>query len=264
LAIVAKTKKGRTMPKRPSPMELPNYIYTPESSHKANKGGYLIGFKKLPNYIYTPEASHKSNKGQSLGYLNGIAYLTPGRGICHNYNNCLHTCYFNSGRLKFGNVANAMAQRSYLWRNDPETFIMMLKIDLLKHVSKAQLRGLIPAFRLNGTSDIDTQSLGLIEKFPHVQFYDYTKDFSRRSRYSNYHLTYSFDGTNHKDCRRKLELGFNVAVVFNEQNPEDFPPSFWGYPVINGHDLRFLDPSPVVVGLTPKGMLRKQDTGMKI
>jgi hypothetical protein len=57
-----------------------------------------------------------------------------------------------------------------------------------------------------------------------------------------------------------------VAVVFNEQNPEDFPPSFWGYPVINGesHDLRFLDPSPVVVGLTPKGMLRKQDTGMKV
>ena len=48
-----------------------------------------------------------------------------------------------------------------------------------------------------------------------------------------------------------LQHGINVAVVFQYRLPE----SWHGYRVINGDesDLRFLDDSPVVVGLKAKG-----------
>jgi len=54
-----------------------------------------------------------------------------------------------------------------------------------------------------------------------------------------------------------LARGFNVAVVFGSGLPE----TYLGYPVIDGdkHDLRFLDPKGVIVGLSPKGNRAKRD-----
>jgi len=39
--------------------------------------------------------------------------------------------------------------------------------------------------------------------------------------------------------------------------------TMFGHPIIDGdeHDLRFLDPAPVVVGLRPKGSLRGTESG---
>ena len=54
-----------------------------------------------------------------------------------------------------------------------------------------------------------------------------------------------------------LSLGFNVAVVFGQGLPD----KYLGHDVIDGtlHDLRHLDPSPVIVGLDPKGSKAKND-----
>ena len=50
----------------------------------------------------------------------------------------------------------------------------------------------------------------------------------------------------------------NVAVVFGDGLPD----TFMGHRVIDGteHDLRHLDPQPVIVGLDPKGKKAKADT----
>ena len=64
--------------------------------------------------------------------------------------------------------------------------------------------------------------------------------------------------TNTADAVKVLAAGHNVAVVFGHGQPK----TFMGHKVIDGteHDLRHLDPSPVIVGLDPKGSKAKKDT----
>jgi hypothetical protein len=126
---------------------------------------------------------------------------------------------------------------------------------------KAKRTNMIPCIRLNGTSDLPFENIklnnkSLIESFPSIQFYDYTKSFNRMKRYlngkmpSNYHLTFSASETNHKEVFKVLEFGGNVAIVFDQ-----LPTTYRGYNVINADetDLRFLDGKNVICGLTFKG-----------
>lgn len=135
-------------------------------------------------------------------------------------------------------------------------------------VKQAHKKGLIPAIRLNGSSDIAFEGIAcerdgapyknLMDAFPGVQFIDYTKNAKRllRDLPANYHLTLSHTGENIGDCFEALYHGKNVAVVFDA-----LPETFHGFPVIDGdkHDLRHLDPKSVVVGLLPKGSKAKKD-----
>jgi hypothetical protein len=138
-------------------------------------------------------------------------------------------------------------------------------------VKKAEKKGVQPAFRFNGTSDFPVEILGLMEKFPMVQFYDYTKSRKRMLNFlagkmpSNYYLTFSYTPENEDESREVLAAGGNVAVVFNEktkkvkkirQIPTFVGSRFLGHEIIDGdiHDLRFDDPQGgYVVGLTRKG-----------
>ena len=100
----------------------------------------------------------------------------------------------------------------------------------------------------------------LMDVFPKVQFYDYTKLLKRLNTWSlpnNYHLTFSLCEDNTLDATRALFKGYNVAAVMDEM-----PDRFLGHRVIDGdeHDLRFLDPTPVVVRLKPKGALARSDS----
>ena len=121
---------------------------------------------------------------------------------------------------------------------------------------------MIPCFRLNGTSDISWEKYGIIEKFPNVQFYDYTKVRNRKvSHLNNYHLTFSKADGNDMDARLAASAGMNVAVVFKE-----LPETYMGRKVVNGDetDLRFLDEKSVVVGLKAKGKAKKDTTGFVV
>ena len=71
-------------------------------------------------------------------------------------------------------------------------------------------------------------------------------------------MTFSLSETNRAEAERVLAAGYNVAVVFGHGQPE----TFMGHRVIDGteHDLRHLDPAPVIVGLDPKGSKAKNDT----
>ena len=103
--------------------------------------------------------------------------------------------------------------------------------------------------RLNCMSDISPlmfhfkgETVNILDMYSDVQFYDYTKDFGRYKvveRYSNYNITFSYDGVNWDKCVDMLERGFNIAVVF--ESPV-MPIAWRGYPVISGidTDLRYL------------------------
>jgi hypothetical protein len=120
---------------------------------------------------------------------------------------------------------------------------------------------MVPCVRVNGTSDLPQLALRLARKFPNVQLYDYTKIPRAETRkLDNYHLTYSHSGYNAEECLRVLKLGVNVAVVFDTRKGQPLPKRWNGYRVIDGDlsDLRFLDPTGVIVGLRAKGRARKR------
>jgi hypothetical protein len=146
---------------------------------------------------------------------------------------------------------------------DPRGFVDRLARDVEALVRKCGRDGMIPAVRLNGTSDLPwhrlrgSDGLTLPERFPDVTFYDYTKDPRRPAETlpANYSVTFSFSGENLADALFTLETGGNVAVVFATAKGRALPESWNGFPVIDGDesDLRFLDPRGVVVGLRLKG-----------
>jgi hypothetical protein len=110
----------------------------------------------------------------------------------------------------------------------------------------------------------------IMELFPDVQFYDYTKDFSRmlKPQAPNYHLTYSVDerAVTKINAITALSSGKNVAMVFNVKDESELPTEYMGFPVINGdeHDLTFIHGNGVIVGLKAKGKGRKDSSGFVI
>jgi len=138
--------------------------------------------------------------------------------------------------------------------------------------------GMKVCIRLNTTSDISwekivvqSRTLTLFDVFPKIQFYDYTKSPDRlfsTDRPKNYHLTYSRHELPVSEiiARQALELGINVAVVFDTAKGAQLPQRYMGRRVIDGlqNDLRFLDPPGVIVGLRALGNGVKDTTGFVV
>jgi hypothetical protein len=141
----------------------------------------------------------------------------------------------------------------------------------IKQSAKA---GLVPVFRLNGTSDISWEKYpvtignvtysNIFAYFGFVQFYDYTKVLGRKvSHISNYSLTFSAADGNDADVTKAISQGYNIATVSGIKKGTPMPAEYLGLPVFNGDesDLRFLDPKGVVVGLYAKGKAKKDTSG---
>ena len=155
--------------------------------------------------------------------------------------------------------------------------MQVLAKEITKAILKARRAGYTPVFRLNGTSDLPWESLRLndgrtvLETFPEITFYDYTKHVSRAlanaagEHPSNYSLTFSRAESNHDDVAAVLSAGGNVAAVFAVR-PHALPLQYADRPVIDGDldDLRFLDPAGVIVGLSAKGRGKRDTSGFVI
>lgn len=212
------------------------------------------------------EADSKTTKGSKAGYLTGILYLAPhtitGFNVCPFAVTCIKDCLFNAGRGSFGNVTKARIIKTLAYLYDPKAFTDALIKDIRRLVRKAEAKSMRPVVRLNGTSDllIERAFKDVLERFKDVQFYDYTKNpnrFYRPIKYSNYDLTFSYDGVNTDAAKQVLDNGGRVAVVFKN----GLPATFLGHRVINGDstDLRFLDEGGIVVGLNAKGSAKKDN-----
>lgn len=193
----------------------------------------------------------------------------------HASPSCLKDCIYHTGNARFDSVHAAREMRtSRLFHPDTKEETMVdieLDIGLLNHLCsglnlkyKKQINKYFgegfqfkPVIRLNGTTDINwaKEAAILHEKFPNIMFYDYTKVpkymdmyLSGQNPYTgkpfapNYHMTFSRSESNRADALRYLEMGGNVAIVF-DKIPETLSYNGKTYRVIDGdrHDLRFLD-----------------------
>jgi hypothetical protein len=215
-------------------------------------------------------------KGMKQGYMTYILHLAPadvsGYNTCPKATaGCKSACLNTAGRggmFKKGETTNVIQQarirKTKMFFEDRENFLAILKDDIRKAIKQATKKGLIPVFRLNGTSDISWEKYGVIQEFPNVQFYDYTKILGRKvNGLPNYQLTFSAADGNDLDVRRAIKEGYNVATVFGIKKSQPMPETYEGMPVFNGDDsdLRFLDPKGVVVGLYAKGKAKKDTSG---
>ena len=219
-------------------------------------------------------------KGQKKGYLSSVLHLAPanlsGKEVCPKRTaGCTSACLNTAGRggiFKKGESTNVIQQarirKTKMFFENREEFMADLVVEIQKTIKKAEKQGLIPVFRLNGTSDLSWEKYDVLgaknifELFPQVQFYDYTKVNNRKvSSIKNYHLTFSKADGNDIDVRIALNNGMNVAAVFHK-----VPETYLGRKVINGDetDLRFLDEKNVIVGLKAKGKAKKDTTGFVV
>ena len=227
----------------------------------------------------------KLMKGEKKGFLSFVLHLAPadlsGYNVCPMASDgCRAACLNTAGRggiFKPGTTTNAIQDariRKTRWFfTDRYDFMLQLVKDVRLGIRQAEKQNLIPVFRLNGTSDIRWETVELsdglqtfqniMQMFPNVQFYDYTKLSNRRDLPSNYHLTFSRSESNDTAVASHLVNGGNVAVVFNVKKGAALPESWNGFTVIDGDDtdLRFLDPQNVVVGLRGKGKATKGEHG---
>jgi hypothetical protein len=209
----------------------------------------------------------KTKKGLAKGYMTGILYLAPaslsGINICPKSSaGCRSACLFSAGRGRFYSVTRARIAKTLAMHFDTPRFHETIKKSIKSLLVKAKNAGYIPCVRLNGTSDILWEKTSdIIQLFPEVQFYDYSKIVKRIlwTIPSNYHLTFSLSESNDSDAKLALSKGFNIAAVFHNVAPLEF----FGFPVVNGDstDLRFLDSKGCVVALKAKGAAKKDTSG---
>lgn len=235
---------------------------------------------KFTHFFSTDSA--KAIKADKFGYLNAINYMAPhdtaGVGnLCPNASDgCKSLCLgMYSGQAAMvsdlENGTNAVREsriaKSQFFMNERQAFMAEMTNHVRAMIRKADRENKDLAVRPNGSTDIAFERIPtdngqpLPIRFPEIQFVDYTKSVRRvldANRPANYHLTFSLSETNKAEAEQVLAAGFNVAVVFGDGQPE----TFMGHRVIDGteHDLRHLDPQPVIVGLDPKGKKAKADT----
>lgn len=227
----------------------------------------------------------KLMKGEKKGYLSFVLHLAPadlsGHNTCPKATaGCKQACLNTAGRggiFKAGESTNVIQQarirKTKQFYESREVFMFDLVHDIQNAIKQAEKKGLTPAFRLNGTSDISWEKYpatrmgtvykNIFEAFPEVQFYDYTKVLGRKTAgIPNYHLTFSNADGNINDVLGAKSAGLNIAVVFRK----DLPATYLGRKVINGDetDLRFLDEANVIVGLKAKGKAKKDTSGFVV
>jgi hypothetical protein len=254
-----------------------------KDQYKGNKPSFKL--------LTAMEGNPKTAKNEIFDkHMSAILHLAPATlagigNICEgSTDGCRHSCLNTAGRggmFKEGDslegVSTIQAARIRKTRelaNNPGQFMDNLINDIHKLTTYAKQSGKKAVVRLNGTSDLAWEKIGLphfggkniFQGFPDIQFYDYTKrpDRVMSNQHDNYHLTFSKSEANDRVAKRLLDAGHNVAVVFGGKGL----PSHWhGKPVVNAdeHDFRFLDQKGgVVAGLKAKGPAKKDSSGFVV
>jgi hypothetical protein len=248
--------------------KMPIFAASNKKSTKMKETTYkdLIG---RVNFTYLGSCTSSAKVLKTLknsNILNYVVYLAPynlsGKNVCPNGLHCHVLCLNGSGHNKADIISNknrinkARIEKTRLFYKDRVTFMELLIKEITRYKRVASDNGLGFAVRLNGTSDLSPLAFhhpnvcgdkNILEIFPDVQFYDYTKVPGRINlNYPNYDITFSYDGYNWRTCHKYLRSGGRVAVVFENNLPKVFKT----YRVIDGNesDARFNE-GRCVVGL---------------
>lgn len=219
-------------------------------------------------------SNSKIVKGEKVGYLTAGISLSPSRESVP-YGG-VNACPFSSkgceeACLKFAGLnrmphARVRRIELFLWYiNDKKTFLERLDIEIEAFIKRAKKKDMVPAIRPNVLQDLRGLGRYIANKFGNeVKVYDYTKIPLNAEPEPNYALTFSRSESNEEEAIRALNLGYQVAVVFDTQG--SLPDTWKGFPVVSGDetDLRFLETDrSIVVGLTLKGTNAAKDAARK-
>ncbi|MER9605378.1 hypothetical protein [Mesorhizobium sp. M0243] len=199
----------------------------------------------------------KTIKGDKFGeYETAIMYLAPAAqsllgNVCPMAATagCEMGCLSKAGRAgMFNSIVEARIAKTRRYFRDRRQFMADLVKDIEAFVRYCQRKGVKPAVRLNGTSDIQWEVahpcyrrietsdpaqlnpacfLSIFHAFPEVQFYDYTKVYKRAYRKlpANYSLTLSYSEANpaYRDAvlLAALDTETNIAVVYRSKHVRD-------------------------------------------
>ncbi len=201
--------------------------------------------------------------------------------VCPRAGACRALCLDGAGNPAHAKrKARARINRARLFFEARAAFMTVLTAEIAGHVAAARMAKMAPAVRLNATSDVLYERIpvtvapelaawarkryrvqlragehaSIMDAFPRVQFYDYTKIpvKHRARRPANYHLTYSYDPQNMAATRDAIAAGFNVAVLFTGKTLPDVATIAGAtLPVLDGdeHDFRPVDAAGHFVGL---------------
>jgi hypothetical protein len=186
---------------------------------------------------YWTTASAKISKTNKDGIVNIAMFLAPADKVASEShtlcfwakeNKCKANCIAEQGRLGMpqGQFAQLWKTAALLLR--PEWFrsrvVKELK-DLVKKHGAENLR-----VRPDGTSDLLWD--WLVEMFPDVKFYGYTKGIKKIQRNRHKNLSLTFSGSNANSIVRlrtaqAIKMGMNVALALNTGKTKDewTPPS---------------------------------------
>lgn len=234
----------------------------------------------------------KTIKGDGEEYLTAILYMAPadlafaelGKSgtLCPNADlaECKGPCLFSAGRGQMTTVQAARLRKAKLYIQDRKRFMELLVQDLERFERYCIKRDIIPVFRPNGTTDIPYERVACIrdgkeysnimEAFPNIRFYDYTKIPSRMSKElpRNYHLCLSFSNASDKyryQCitARVDNPGINLVIVVRTKAMAEYLVTQRPDEYIDGDkdDLRFLDAPRKTVVLYAKGKAKKDYSG---
>lgn len=223
------------------------------------------------------ENQPKLEKGEDLGYLSFGLHFAPasisGYQVCASSSEgCRIACLYTSGHGRFTRTQESRIAKTKRFFEGRQLFLADLVKDITAALRRADRMKMSPAFRLNLTSDVRWETIevqgtkNIMDIFPSTQFYDYTKHTNRRNLPSNYHLTFSRSEENDSKVQDMFDAGYNVAIVFDTPKNKPLPTEYMGRKVIDGrtHDLRFLDPQGVWVGLSALGEAKVDDSGFVV
>ena len=257
------------------------------------------------NNLLTINQDPKTIKGTKKGYITAIIYMSPaelsGKNLCSfSTAGCREVCLNISGRGVFNYIQQSRFNRARYFITDKINFLNNLTLRISNFIAYAERKELTPVIRLNGTSDIPyenikiklndlleykklnnnkhkkvftafiqnngiKESLNIMDIFPDVQFYDYTKfPLNKRPKaisQANYDLTFSRAENNEVNALDYMQNnGGRSAFVFSHKLPKTYK----GFKVINADetDLRFLEPKNIISGLIFKGTKKNLTAGI--
>jgi hypothetical protein len=231
------------------------------------------------SYLGSVSKTVKHKKSKKYGELTYSLYLAPAKSsgyeVCPGRTmECTTLCLNESGmnsmvRNDKGDVINrSRITKTRLFFEDREFFMQWMISEIQSGITKAKKMGFTYSVRLNNTSDINPLEFHLngkniLEIFPNIMFYDYTKVEDRvelMKIYKNYDVTFSFNGYNLSACQKMLLEKIRVAIVF-----KIVPEEFMGYKVIDGdkYDMRYKDDNSVIIGIKYKRVRTKLTSNIK-
>ena len=219
-------------------------------------------------------SSAKIRKGEAeSAVLTRVVYLAPAGEAASDWRlmcpgstpGCRAACLVSSGRMGMSASRRARLWKTALYLGAPDLFWGLIIINLQSVAVEAARLGLGPAFRVNGTSDIEIpRVVSAAARRLGVSLYGYSKLPSRAL--SDADTAYSFDGTEASwaHAERVLDAGGRVSAVVDLPKGEDLPDTFRGRPAIDGDltDAVYTRPRGVVLLLRLKGT-RKAKTAAR-